>query len=303
MITSERFSKSTSDIGPDRFAPTYQDPTYERRSERDEDLFTDVLSPAGGERLKPEPKQFNTLCERYLELILADRWNTLLLLLQAPIIAGLIVLIWRDIEEVTQSLLFMLSLSAIWFGTLNSCREIVKERAIFEREWMKGLDLSAYVWSKMAVLSLLGFTQCLFLVVIVNSRIDLADPPLLHLLVLFAASVAGTGLGLAISAAVTTVDRSLTMVPILLLPQILFSELLVSHEHSSNLVKTLDRLTITTWAFEGLETLEKTEREWGLFFWSVLTPIIMGLTFLALAYLLMKVRLPGVGRASSKKAS
>ena len=159
-------------------------------------------------KVKPDSRQLSVLCERYLELILADKWNTFLLLAQAPVIAGLVVLIWRDYDQVTESLLFVLALSAIWFGTLNACREIVKEKDIFEREWMKGLNLSAYLWSKVAVLSLLGLAQCICLVFVVNAYIDLGDPPLAHLLVLFPASLAGTGLGLLISASVTTVDRS-----------------------------------------------------------------------------------------------
>ena len=231
------------------------------------------------------------MCERYLELIFADKWNTLLLLAQAPVIAGLIALIWRDYDEVTDSLLFVLALSAIWFGTLNSCREIVKEKSIFEREWMKGLNLGSYLWSKLAVLSLVGLTQCLCLVFVVNSVVDLGDPPLAHLIVLFPASLAGTGLGMLISASVTTVDRSLTAVPILLLPQILFSELLISHDHSSDFVLFLEKLAITTWTFEGLNELEKSEWDWGPIFSSLGVPCLMTIVFVVLAQMVMKFRL------------
>lgn len=252
-------------------------------------------------KVKPDSRQLSVLCERYLELILADKWNTFLLLAQAPVIAGLVVLIWRDYDQVTESLLFVLALSAIWFGTLNACREIVKEKDIFEREWMKGLNLSAYLWSKVAVLSLLGLAQCICLVFVVNAYIDLGDPPLAHLLVLFPASLAGTGLGLLISASVTTVDRSLTAVPLLLLPQILFSELLLSHEHSSDFVKFLDKLAITTWTYEGLAQLESSEVDWSVVFWSLAVPSAMTIGFILLAYPVMRMRLPGT-KKNAKKA-
>lgn len=245
--------------------------------------------------MRPDNRQLSILCERYLELIAADKWNTLLLLLQAPVIAGLLVLKWRDVDEVTNSLLFALAFSAILFGTLNACREVVKEKDIFEREWMKGLDLSAYLWSKLFVLSLLAFAQCLCLIFIVNHWIDLGDPTILHLMVLFPASLAGTGLGLLVSAAVTTVDRSLASVPLLLLPQILFSELLLSNDHASSVVKLLDGLTITSWCFEGLSNLEKTEPSWSAVFWSVAVPLLMTVSFLALAHLAMRLRLPATG--------
>lgn len=249
---------------------------------------------------RPDSAQLSILCERYLELIFADKWNTILLLAQAPVIAGLIVVIWRDYDDVTKSLLFVLALSAIWFGTLNSCREIVKEKDIFEREWMKGLSLGSYLWSKLCVLSLLGLAQCICLVFIVNHYIDLGDPPLGHLLVLFPASLAGTGLGLLISASVTTVDRSLTAVPLLLIPQILFSELLLSHEHSSDLVKFLEKLAITTWTYEGLDQLERSETDWSTVFWSLGVPCLMTIGFVLAAYPIMRWRLPGTSKGSKK---
>lgn len=252
--------------------------------------------------MKPESRQLSILCERYLELILADKWNSLLLLLQAPVIAGLIVLIWRDVDSVTESLLFVLALSAIWFGTLNACREIVKEKSIFEREWMKGLDLAAYLWSKLIILAILGFAQCLCLVFIVNIAIDLGDPPLGHLLVLFPASLAGTGLGLLISASVTSVDRSLTAVPLLLLPQILFSELLLSHEHSSDLVLMLEKTAITTWTYNGLEQLERGDKDWSILFWSIAVPFFMAFLFLLISQLIMSLRLPGT-KGKKRKAT
>lgn len=250
--------------------------------------------------MNPDGRQLSILCERYLELILADKWNTLLLLAQAPVIAGLIVLIWKDYDEVTDSLLFVLALSAIWFGTLNACREIVKEKSIFEREWMKGLNLASYLWSKLAVLALIGFAQCLCLVFIVNTTVLLGNPPIAHLLVLFPASLAGTGLGLLISASVTTVDRSLTAVPLLLLPQILFSELLLSHEHSTDFVKFLERTAITTWTYEGLNQLKASEIDWSVVFWSLAVPCFMTVSFVMLSYLIMRLRLPGMAKKTRK---
>jgi hypothetical protein len=221
-------------------------------------------------------------------------------LAQAPVIAILIVVIWQDYEEVTNSLLFVLALSAIWFGTLNACREIVKEKSIFEREWMKGLNLASYLWSKLAVLSLVGLAQCLCLVFIVNTTIHLGDPPLSHLIVLFPASLAGTGLGLLISASVTTVDRSLTAVPLLLIPQILFSELLISHENSSDFVLFLEKTAITTWTYEGLHQLGQVEMDWSVMFWSIAVPCLMTFCFILLSYPVMRLRLPGTVKKSKK---
>ena len=84
-------------------------------------------------------RQSGVLADRYFDILLGDLRNTLLLLCQAPIIAGLIVLVWRNVEQATTTLYFVLVLTSIWFGCTNASREIVKERAIFFRERMVGV--------------------------------------------------------------------------------------------------------------------------------------------------------------------
>jgi hypothetical protein len=196
-------------------------------------------------------RQLEILTERYLEIVLADVGNTLLLLLQAPVIGLCIVLVWRDLDQATNMLYFVMTLAAVWFGAINACREIVKERPIFLRERMAGLEIGPYVLSKMAVLSLLGFLQCLTLVLIVHSQVALVGGAWLHFCLLYGASLAGTALGLALSAVASTPDRAVAGVPILLLPQILFSETIAPREHASRLTRLLQDLTITEWAYRG----------------------------------------------------
>ena len=43
-----------------------------------------------------------------------------------------------SIERDTPSLYFALCLSAVWFGCIGACREIIKERPIVERERLFG---------------------------------------------------------------------------------------------------------------------------------------------------------------------
>ena len=153
-------------------------------------------------------RQFEILVERNLELLFSDFGNTALLLLQAPIIAGCMILVWRDVAQATDTLYFVMTLSAVWFGAINACREIVKERAIFLRELRVGLEIGSYIWSRLAVLALLGFVQCLLLVVLVDSQVALKGGPFLHFVILLAASLAGTSMGLALSAVSGTADRA-----------------------------------------------------------------------------------------------
>ena len=72
---------------------------------------------------------------------------------QAPLIGWLCTIVWGSLRRDRPSLHFALCLAAVWFGCINACREIVKERSILERERLFGLSLIAYVWSRFSVLS------------------------------------------------------------------------------------------------------------------------------------------------------
>jgi len=220
--------------------------------------------------------QIGILSERYLEVFLGDRGNLALLLLQAPIIALCIVLVWKDVDTTTNSLYFVLALSAVWFGAINSCREIVKEQSIFIREARVGLQPTSYLLSKFIVLAMLGFLQCLLLVFAVNVYVPLPGPTLFHFAYMFMASLGGTALGLLLSCLMSSSDKAVGAVPIVLLPQILFSEAIMSHDHSSNLIKTLDSLTLTSWTYSGLKEVIK--QDYSFFYLSEYCLALAGLT-------------------------
>jgi len=200
-------------------------------------------------------RQSGILADRYFDILLGDLRNSLLLILQAPVIAGLIVLVWRNIEQATDTLYFVLVLSAIWFGCTNASREIVKERAIFFRERMIGIEIPAYVFSKVRILAMLGFVQCLALILIVNYYIHLLGNKLLLFLTLYLCSLAGITLGLLISSIMNSQDKAVGMVPLIIIPQILFSEFALPKNLHEGLTKYLERLMIVGWGYENFKEL------------------------------------------------
>jgi hypothetical protein len=215
-------------------------------------------------------RQFGILAKRYLDLTLQDRRNLLILLLQAPIIALLLLLVARgdaltgaQAEGLLQrgeakKVLFMLATVSVWFGIINSAREIVKELPIFERERLVNLKLLPYLASKVAVLSLLVFVQTLVLLGILAIKVGFPPdtglflPPLLETFVtLLLTSLAGMALGLVISAASNSGDRAISIVPLALIPQILFAGLIFNIEGAAT---PLSWLTISRWAMDALGT-------------------------------------------------
>ena len=186
--------------------------------------------------------QFFILCQRYLELLWNDKWNLLILLLQAPIIGCILFILVRTLGEGTifkppisllsqgdaQRYLFVMSFAAVMFGSINASREIVKEVHIYRRERTVNLGILPYLISKVVVLSLLCFLQCAMLLAIVSLALHFYDGIFTFSLwevyiTLVLSSIAGVLVGLTISALVRNNDQAMSFIPLVLIPQVIFS--------------------------------------------------------------------------------
>ena len=201
-------------------------------------------------------KQFLWLTKRYFTIKTNDRVNTLLMLAQAPIIAILICLIFK---EISSAVLFMISISAIWLGAQNAAREIVSEGAIYKRERMYNLEIFPYILSKITVLSVVSLIQSFVFIIILfihfNSAIvELNEPHYLFFWMLFL-SIASTFLGLLLSSLVKTSERAMTILPLILMPQIMLAGLIA--KVSNGFVEFISYLTISRWGVEGFNIIQK----------------------------------------------
>ena len=186
-------------------------------------------------------RQLGVLCARYLELTTADKKKLMILMLQAPLLGLLLALVSYATDlngAVTvfkysgeaKAMLFSLSCAAFWIGMLNSVQEVCKERDIFNRERLANLKLMPYLLSKLIILGALCLIQSLMLIIVVGLIIgfpasagfgmpSLAGMYFTTFLTAFSAAV----LGLAVSSVSPNPDRAMTIAPIVLMPQILFS--------------------------------------------------------------------------------
>ena len=190
-----------------------------------------------------------------------DRQRLLLLLLQGPLLAFLISFVadGQQFEqyEVSKSLLFALSCSAFWVGLLNAIQEICKERTIIKREYMTGLSLSSYIFSKVFVLGFMCVIQSFLITGVFALMVGIPEngvlmAPFLEMLItVLLTAVAATAMGLLVSSLFTNSDRVMTLAPIILMPQILFSGLIFKLEGTT---KALSWLTICRFCMEDLGT-------------------------------------------------
>lgn len=223
------------------FEALERDPTAGRRGQPD---AASQALPQQGARFASLPpsaatrhrwsQRFSVLSRRYMKIISADGRNLLLLTLQAPILGLLIRAIGKSdglalptgTHASARGVLFTLVLSATWLGASNSVREIVKERPIYERERLIGVPVGAYLWSKIVPLGVLTFVQTLVLLLISLGGRKMPDGGALFgsagfelVITLWLSGMTALALGLMISAMVSKADKAMTLLPLLLIPQ------------------------------------------------------------------------------------
>jgi ABC-type multidrug transport system ATPase subunit/pSer/pThr/pTyr-binding forkhead associated (FHA) protein len=276
---------------------------------------------AGAARRRPRPadhgvsglRQFGILTRRSLELLGRNPWALALLLLQAPVIALLIGVLYNravfserpllvpseqliaarvppplspldwppncglsedaiaalpealrsdDLQQPCgnvhhgMNVLFLVAVVAIWLGVSNAAKEIVKELPIYRRERMVTLKIGPYLASKLVVLVGIAAIQTLLLLGIVASLITLPAPsietPLGLVVTVFLTFVAATSLGLFISALVSTNDEAGNLVPIVLIPQIIFAGAIFPVREMGEAARVVANATLSKWSWEAL---------------------------------------------------
>lgn len=241
-------------------------------------------APSGGINWR----QAGVLADRYLDSILADWMVTLLLLLQAPLLGLMAGLVWGNTESANAALYFVMTLSCIWIGCMDACREIVKERGLFLRERMFNLEVGAYLVSKVRVLVMLGAVQAISYAAIVAWFVDVRIHVVALTLVLFLVTLTGTCLGLLLSSLSKRSDYAVGLVPLVILPQILFSEFAIAEDDFEGVSEVLYTLMPSRWAYEALKELARTEPDYMRAVVSLVPLLGFSLLFLFLCWPLLR---------------
>ncbi len=228
--------------------------------------------------------QWSTLTRRCLSIILRDSWNSALLLAQAPIIAVLLVLVfgqqaaqdlagtavraeaqrplqvnpqqWQSAARATSTMVFLMALSALWFGCSNSARAIVSEWPIYRRERMVNLKIPSYIASKQTVFGALCAVQCAVLLGIVHWGGGLRGAWPQMFAVLLLSSVVGVAIGLAVSSVARSSEVAIALLPIVILPMVILGGVLQPIHAMGPASGWLCQVMPSRWAFESLLVIE-----------------------------------------------
>jgi ABC-type multidrug transport system ATPase subunit/pSer/pThr/pTyr-binding forkhead associated (FHA) protein len=220
-------------------------------------------------RLQPGPfsvQQFWFLAKRTFQLVLRDRLNLALALIPAPVA---IILMATTVEsnilvdtEIGASLalriLFVVTCAAMWTGFSSSLQTLVKEIQIYLRERLVNLRLLPYLGSKLAILAGLALAQTLLMVVVILLSFESPNPTfdlrwdLGVFITTFLTCFTSMTLGLGVSAFVNNATQANSALPLLLLPQIVFSGVLIDLQGSGSFVA---KLMLSHWSVRAYASL------------------------------------------------
>lgn len=177
------------------------------------------------------------------------------LLIFAAIVSFLIALVLGDdmflIKESTRTDFFAMICACIWIGIFNSIQVICRERDIIKREHRTGMHITSYVAAHMIFQLGICAIQALIMTVVYGlathfpsqgliTGIFAVDFYITMLLVVYASDV----LGLAVSSLVKTTTAAMTVMPFILIVQLIFSGTIFSLTGNAKIVSDL---TIAKW--------------------------------------------------------
>jgi ABC-type multidrug transport system ATPase subunit len=178
--------------------------------------------------------QLGTLCRRYLAVIGSDR-SYLAVLAVLPLVVGLLIQAMPAPHGLTKlgenddaaSVLLTLVIGACFVGAANSVRELVKERPIYRRERAAGLSAGIYLLSKILILGLITGVQAVLLVLIglafrpMPAHGAFTSPYPELMLAMAGLAIVSMAMGLLVSAAVSTSEKTMPLLVLLSLAQVI----------------------------------------------------------------------------------
>lgn len=213
--------------------------------------------------------QFATFMLRDALKKLKDTQYMLLNIAEVPILALLLALATHYVSESgvyslsansnLPTYLFMCVVVALFVGLNTSAEEMIKDRKLLMREQFLNLSRTSYLSAKIVNLFGMSFVQTLMLVGIGHWIMGISpDLWLVHVCVLFSTFAFAIIFGLNVSSGLKTAVSIYISIPLVLVPQLVFSGTMVDFERlhpwlgNREYTPVIGDLTVSRWAYEAL---------------------------------------------------
>lgn len=254
-----------------KVAPIEWNDKYRELLERDPGLVEDVQEIPKSTFKKPG--KFNQLGIYFIRDVLSkltNRQYMIINLLEAPALAFILAFfvkfynmnegasyVFKANQNIPQ-FIFIAVIVALFIGLTVAAEEIIKDQKILKRESFLNLSKGSYLASKITIMFIISAVQMLFFVVVGNFILEIKGMWFEYWMVLFSLSCFANLLGLNISASFNSVKVIYILIPILIIPQLLFSGVIVKFDKLNPLfgdesaVPLIGNVMASRWAYEAL---------------------------------------------------
>ena len=232
-------------------------------------------------------KQATTFFIRDFKSKLTNTQYMIITLFEAPLLAGILAFFMKYIgvnilnennytlynSENLPQYLFISVIVALFIGLTTSAEEIIGNLKILKREQFLNLSKGSYLFSKITLLFLISLIQTLFYVLAGNLILEIHGMNLAYWMILFSVSCFANLLGLNISASFNSVKVIYILIPVCIIPQLLFSGIIVSFDKlnplfsSKSHVPLIGNVMASRWAFEALAVCQFKDNDYEVVFY------------------------------------
>jgi ABC-type multidrug transport system ATPase subunit len=242
----------------------------------------EIVTPIKGtSRIANKIKQFKVFFLRDVLSKLANKQYMFINMLEAPVLAAILSFfvkffntdgkghedyVFYENENIPQYL-FISVVVALFLGLTVAAEEIIKDKKILKRESFLNLSLGSYLWSKILIMFMVSAIQTASFVLIGNLILEIHGLWWEYWVILFSTSCMANVLGLNISSAFNSAKVIYIIVPLLIIPQLIFSGVIVKFDKlhpifsSNNEVPWVGNAMASRWAYEALAVVQATDNE------------------------------------------
>lgn len=188
-------------------------------------------------------EQFKTFFKRDILSKLTNKQYLLIAALEAPLLAFLFSFFSKTKiageyvfynNNNIQSYLFMSVVVALFIGMSISAEEIFRDRLILKREAFLNLSRSSYLSAKITVAFIISAIQMIIYILIANNILEIKGMTFYFWIVLFSTACFANVLALNLSAGLKSIVAIYILIPLLLIPQLLFSGVIVDFQNMNS---------------------------------------------------------------------
>ncbi len=216
--------------------------------------------------------QLKTFLVRNILTKLRNRSNMFITFMEAPLLAFLLSFILRlaptngsysYAENINIGIYLYISVIVfVFLGLSNSIEEILSERRTILREKMLNLRTSYFILTKLISLSIFALAQVLVYYFVSALFLEIRGVFLPSILYFFAASFIGFSIGMLISSFIHNSRAIINILPVVLVPQIVFGGAIIEYERMNrqvtfikgNPIPEVVQVMPSKWLFEGIYT-------------------------------------------------